>query len=103
MHPTYTFRVNLLLLSNEAVGPNTNSLSTGVLSPDQYQTSPDYGRIENSNRVNTLSSWFPDLLRGNRQLKHGDTFEESGLKALYLRNMYTTGYAPADRAFLEII
>jgi hypothetical protein len=103
MHPTYTFRVNLSLLGNEAFGPTTNSQNVGMLSPDQHQSSPDNGRVENSNRKYTLSTWLPDLLRNNYKLKHGDTFEVSGMRALYIRNTYAVGYAPADRAFLELV
>lgn len=103
MHPTYTFRVNLSLLSNEAFGPITNSHNVGMLSPDQHQDSPDRGRVENANRKNTLSTWLPDILRNNYKLKHGDEFTISGMRALYIRNTYCVGYAPSDRAFLELV
>ncbi len=39
----------------------------------------------------TRSTFFPDILRDNRILKHGNTFTVSGEPALYLLNNYTTG------------
>ena len=44
-----------------------------------------------SNFAATRSTFFPDLLINNRVAKHGDTFTESGMKALYLYNNYTSG------------
>ena len=37
------------------------------------------------------STYFPDLYLAERELKNGDTFEVSGLNALYLRNNLTSG------------
>ena len=102
-HPTFTFTVNLELLKNEQMGPNTNVLTTGVLHPTRHQDDQDNARFEQSNFKNTRSTWIPGKLVGeNRQLKHGDVFTQSGQKGLYTRNTYGIGFAPADRAFLEV-
>lgn len=101
--PSITFRVNLALLSSEDLGANTNSSSPAMLHPDQHQSSPDNGRFENANRVNTRSTWFPNQLLGNRPLKHGDEFTVNGLKALYIRDNYAAGFARSDMAFLEVV
>lgn len=100
--PAITFTVDLSILASEAFGPDTNQTDTGVLQPDQYGTSPDTGRTQFSNRRSTRSSWTPTLTLGNRVWKHGDSFTEYGLQAVYLRDMYGVGYAPADRAILTI-
>jgi hypothetical protein len=99
-----TFRVNLELPSSEQIGTLQGNRSVNVLHPDMHQTSPDNGRIEKSNRASTRSTWLPCKLAGeNRELKHGDTFTAYGEKAIYLRNMYVSGYCACDRAFLEIV
>jgi len=103
-HPTITFRVNLELTDSEQVGANTNARDVSILHPDLHQTSADQGRLDKSNRVNTRSTWNPGLLAGkNRALKDGEEFTVFGLQALYLRDTYAVGFAPADRAVLEII
>lgn len=94
-HPVIVFRANLTAPATEQIGPNTNARTTGVFSPDTFQTSPDQGRTENSNRASLKSSWIPGLLDGeNRVLKNGDTFTLSGEKAVYVKNTYTTGTNP---------
>jgi hypothetical protein len=101
--PSFTFTVDLSLFATEQIGPNTNSADVDVLHADQYQSSPDQGRTETSNRQNTRSTWLPNLLAGlNRQLKHGDSFIVTGEKALYIRDTYGKGFAPADRAYLDV-
>jgi hypothetical protein len=100
------FQVDLSIASNETVGPVTNSRNVGMLHPDMHQSSPDNGVVEKARRVTnqTAVTWIPGLLgASNRELKHGDTFTEYGLKAIYLRDMYGIGYAPADRAVLKIV
>lgn len=67
-----TFRVNLA---------NLNELAH----------KPPYNQTDGANFPYTRSTWIPDFLINNRALKHGDTFTESGAKALYLKNTYTTG------------
>ena len=102
--PTIVFQVNLALLNNESIGPVTNSVTTGVLSPDQYQVSPDNGVVENANRKSTRSSWLPSLqMAPNVDLHDGDRFTEYGQRAVYLRDTYGIGYAPADRAYLTVV
>lgn len=107
-----TFRVNLELLRDEAVGSKLNQRDVGMLHPDQHQTSPDNGRAETSNRKNTRSTWIPGQLVGeNRPLKHGDTFTAYGERAIYIRDQYAVGWTPqgmqqlppADRRFLEVV
>ena len=103
-YPTITFRVNLELKNEEQIGPNTNEKGVSILHPDLHQTSADRGRTEKSNRVNTRSSWNPGLLAGkNWSLKDGDEFTQHGQQALYTRDTYAIGFAPADRAYLEIV
>ncbi len=101
--PAITFSVNLTPLSNEALGPSTNNADTAVLSPDSYQGA-DNGVVARSNRKNLVSTYLPSFLTSpNHALKHGDTFTEYGQKAVYLRDMYAVGYAPADRAYLTVV
>lgn len=101
--PAITFRADLSRLTSETIGPVTNAVEQGVLHPDAFQ-SPDQGRTENANRVNTISAYLPTFkVSPDKVLKHGDEFIEYGLKALYLRNMYGVGYAPADRAVLVVV
>jgi len=102
LNPAITFSVNLAPLANETIGSATNSQTTGVLSPDMYQ-SPDRGRTENSNRKALVSSLLATIgVSPDRVLKDGDTFTEYGRKAVYLRKMYAVGYAPAHRAYLTV-
>ena len=102
-HPTLTFTVNLTLSTQEAIGPITNSHDEAVLHPDQYQIDPDVGRLATAQRVNDLVTWLPGLFAGNNiNLKHGDSFTTYGSQAIYLRDMYGIGYAPADRAVLTV-
>ena len=98
-----TFRVNLTLHKSELVGPAGNAIDTAMLSPDQYQTSPDQGRTDTSNRTSTISTWLPTTQAGMEALKHGDTFTLNGLQAIKVRNLYASGYAPADRAWLDVV
>lgn len=58
-----------------------------------------YNSTEGPNFKYTRSTWFPDFLRNNRALKHGDTFDVAGIKAIYLRDNYTTG----TFKFLDVI
>ncbi len=103
VHPSFTFTVNLELLNEEQIGPNTNAISTGILHPSRHQDDQDNALVEKSNFKNTRSTWIPGKLAGeNRVLKHGDTFTLTGQKALYIRDLYGIGFAPADRAFLEV-
>jgi len=45
------------------------------------------------------STWFPNHILNNRQLKQGDQFTVSGSEAVYLEDNYTTG----DFAILSVI
>ncbi len=67
-----TFRVNLSTL---------NALSC----------KQPYNTTEGTNFPTTRSTWFPDMLINNRQPKHGDLVEVSGMNAIYLLNNYTSG------------
>lgn len=42
----------------------------------------------------TKSTWLPNQLLNNYDLKHGDRFTATGLEAVYLRDNYTTGVNP---------
>jgi hypothetical protein len=70
-----TFQVNLQTL---------NLLST----KGPYSSNDPQG----ANFALTRSTWFPDFLRDNHQLHHGDLISASGDQALYLLNNYTFGY-----------
>ncbi len=54
---------------------------------------------EADNFSSTRNTWFPDILKDNRELKHGDEFTLSGTNALYMKNNYTIG----EFKFLDII
>ena len=69
-----TFRINL---------ETTNLLST----KGPYSSNDPQGNYFKWTR----STWFPDILRDNHELKHGNTIVVSGEQALYLMNNYTTG------------
>lgn len=45
------------------------------------------------------STWFPDILRDNHSLHHGDTFTAYDMNALYLKNNFTSG----TYKFLDIV
>lgn len=101
-----TFRVNLELLSAEQIGVLDGNRSVNMLHPDRHQSDQDNALFtEGPNRKYTRSTWVPGQLVGeNRALKHGDTFTAYGEKAIYIRNMYASGYATAaDRTFLEVV
>ena len=78
--PTITFQVNL---------QNPNALSW----------SQPYTTSEAANFPLTNSTWFPDFLRNNHDLKHGNQFTVSGIQAINLKNNFTTG----TYAFLTIV
>lgn len=78
--PTITFQVNL---------ENPNALSF----------SQPYTNTEADNFKYTRVAYFPDLLRDNRELKHGAQFTVDGLRALYLKNNFTTG----EFKFLDVV
>jgi len=101
-HPSFTFTVNLELPLDEKIGPNTNEIVTGMLHPTRHQDDQDNAIAEQSNFKNTRSTWKPDLIGMNYALKHGDTFTLTGAKGIYMKDMYGIGYAPADRACLEV-
>lgn len=101
--PSFTFTVDLSIVA-ALHGPNTNQSSVNALHPDQHQDSADNGRVEESVRRDSLSTWIPNLLHaGNRNLKHGDSFTVTGLKAMHMRDTYGIGFAPADRAVLTVV
>lgn len=54
---------------------------------------------EGGNFKNTRVTWFPDMTIRNRELKHGDEFTETGLKAQYLKDNFTSG----TYKFLDIV
>lgn len=92
--PTITFTVNLTPLINEDFGPITNHTSVGMSSPDATNLPTAASR---------RSGFLPSLQLGNRIVHDGDTIVEYGQKAMYLRNTYGIGYAPADRAYLTVV
>lgn len=112
-HPAITFEVNLKLNSAEAVGPKSNSKDVNILHPDRHSEDQDAAVTKIENRKNNRSTWVPNginisgipasVLGPNRALKHGDQFTLYGMQALYVRDMYAEGYAPADRAWLTVV
>lgn len=91
--PTITFTVDLTPLMNEDFGPRGNHKSVGVSSPDSANLPTASAR---------RNGFLPGMQLGNKSVKHGDIFVEYGQKAIYLRNTYGKGYAPAERAYLTI-
>ena len=89
--PAITFSVSLTPFNNEAFGPATHAVTVGM-------------PVLDSNAENVRSTYLPGLTAAkNRIVKHhGGIFTEYGQKAIYLRNMYAVGYAPADRAYLTV-
>jgi len=85
-HPEITFRVNLELTRTEKFGPNTNIKDQFVLHPTTYQSSPDRGRTEKANFVNTRSGFA-----GAAEGVNGTEFTLYGEQALYVRNTYVAG------------
>lgn len=47
----------------------------------------------------TRVTWFPNILRNNNKLTHGDEFTLSGVQALYMRDNFTSG----DFKFLDVV
>lgn len=78
--PTITFRVNLE-------------------NPKYLSFSQPYTQAEADNFKTTRVAYFPDLLANNRELKHGVEFTVDGLRALHLKNNFTSG----EFKFLDIV
>ncbi len=70
--PTIVFKVNL-----ETLNRHSFSHPFTLAEADNFRT--------------TKHTFFPDMIRDNRKLKHGDQFTETGTKALYLKNNFTSG------------
>lgn len=88
-HPIYTFKMTIASGTSELVGPNTNQRAVTMLSPDQYQTSPNLGRTQNTARKNQFLSWIPGL-RDGENLFHvdGDTFTVYGKAGTHIKTNY---------------
>lgn len=69
-----------------AITFQVNLATTNVLTSKNPYSSND---PQGSNFASTRSTWFPDFLRDNHNLKHGDTLVVSGQQALYLLNNCT--------------
>lgn len=94
-HPAITFKVNLDTATSELIGPNTNSSRTGVLHPDMFDDSPDRGNINKAVHKNYATTFIPGFLCGENVIKNDDdTFTVYGMKAVYIKNTYTTGVNP---------
>lgn len=94
-HPIYTFKVNLDIQATELIGPSTNQREVTVLHPDQYQTSPDYGRSQQTIRKLQNHSWFAALNQaGNLYVNDDGTITVYGLAGAYLNRTFTTGTYP---------
>lgn len=94
-HPIYSFKLNLDVPSTEVIGPNTNQSTVTPLQPDQYQSSPDQGRVQATPRDLTRVTWLPGLLAsGNVFLNDDGTITAYGMQGKYLKDNYTTGPNP---------
>lgn len=102
--PTISFTVDLSRLNSEAIGTITNASNQGVLHPDRHQGDQDRAIADIAQRRTLKMAYLPGINTSmNRELKHGDTFTETGKAALYLRDMYGIGYATdASRAVLRV-
>lgn len=103
-HPAITFRVNLNLTKTETIGSATNQIEVVPLNPMRYQESQDQAVADEAQLKNLRVTWLPQInAASNIELKHGDEFTLYGHKALYVRDNYAIGYAPAERAVLDIV
>lgn len=88
-HPVYTFRANL---------QTVNVLSH--LPPDRYDNDQDRGLENALAHKSRRSTWIPGLTAGeNRVLSDGGEITVSGLKAQYIKDVYTVG----DNPILELV
>jgi hypothetical protein len=78
--PTITFQVNLT-------------------PPNSLSWSQPFASSFASTIPSQISTWFPDLILDNHDLKNGNQFTVSGIRAIYLKNNFTTG----PYAFLTVI
>lgn len=78
--PTIVFQVNLSTVN-------------------QLSHKQPYNSTEAEYFDSTRSTWFPDILRNNRKLKHGDTITIEGQNAIYLLDNYTSG----TYKFLDVV
>lgn len=78
----------------------TITFSVNLQSSNRYTSrQPSDTQSERDNFSSTRITWFPDMLKDNRKLKHGDTFTISGANATYLKTNFTTG----EFKFLDIV
>lgn len=99
-NPIITFRINLTLNSSESVGPNTNPNNTAILHPDMHDTDADRGRTNSAQHASQRLTFLPGLLAGENIVQVDDsTFIAYGMKASYLKRMFTTGTNP----LLEVV
>ena len=73
------FSPNMQVILTEIIGPKTNEKIVGILSPDQFQSSPDVGRAATAVRDQTRSTWFPGLL-GGENIAHGHRYNALGVQ-----------------------
>lgn len=89
------------MMTEETIGPKTNSRTVKIFHPDMSQTSPDRGRTELANRPNLKSFWLPGKNLNNivRKAEHINDNEfmslhpidgQNGLYVLkqYSKNIY---------------
>lgn len=84
-HPVITFRVNLETVDRQ-----------GHLVPNRIEASGNETVAEADQMKNNRTIYLPGLLVGENKhkLKHGDEFTLKGQKAVYFKNLYTTGTNP---------
>ncbi len=103
-HPAITFQVNLSLPKTETMGPGTNEITVVPLNPVRHQESQDQAILDEAQLKNLRVTWLPGInAASNIELKHGDTFTLYGQQALYVRDNYAIGYAPSERAVLDVV
>lgn len=66
---------------------------------NKFKDRQPYNLATEDYHTRTRVTWFPDILRNNRELKDDKEFTVEGANALYLKNNYTTG----EFKFLDVV
>jgi len=69
----------------------TITFQVNLSTVNEFSDKPPYNQTDGANFKLTRLTWFPDILRNNRELKHGSQFTLDGLNGLYLKNNFTSG------------
>lgn len=104
--PVIEFEVDLTQPTSELFGPKMNLRKIPVYHSEG--NSADATKIMVKQREEQFSALLQRFTpAGGQVVKHGDRFTESGEKAIYLRDMYTTsnptGFPSSQLALLKIV